>query len=154
MPQNFLHIFVVVFSFFSVFAAPVFAAGTDDGSNAASTTSASYADAKAMVEAGNYTDALPAFEAITKTEPQNADAWNMLGFTHRMLGNAGASAEAYLVVLKINPNHLGALEYQGELFLQTGKPDLAKANLAKLKGLCGTCEEFEDLEKAITAAGV
>ena len=64
------------------------------------------------------------------------------------------SALAYTQALTLNPDHLGALEYQGELFLQTGKPDLAKANLARIKGICGDCEESEDLEKAITAAGV
>ena len=149
-----LHLFVVIFSFFSILAAPVFAAGTDDGSSAASTTKAGYADAKAMVKAGNYDAALPALEAITKDDPKNADAWNMLGFTHRMLGHMEESSQAYLKVLTINPNHLGALEYQGELFLQTGKPDQAKANLAKLQGLCGDCEEVKDLQKAITAAGV
>jgi hypothetical protein len=48
---------------------------------------------------------------------------------------------------------LGALEYQGELFITTGKLDQAKANLAKLQGLCGTCEEAQDLEAALKAAG-
>ena len=153
MPHPVLHIFVVVFSFFSVFISPVFAAGTSDSSSAASTTATSYADAKALADAGNYAAALPAFEAITKDDPQNADAWNMLGFTHRMLGHTDESSQAYLVVLGINPNHLGALEYQGELFIQTGKLDLAKANLVKLQGLCGECEEYEDLDKALKAAG-
>jgi tetratricopeptide (TPR) repeat protein len=91
--------------------------------------------------------------AITAEDAGNADAWNLLGYTHRNLGQMEESSAAYLKVLTINPDHLGALEYQGELFLQTGKPDLAKANLEKLKGLCGTCEEAEDLEKAISAAG-
>lgn len=154
MSHSILHVFVVMFSFFSILAAPAFAAGSDDGSSTASVTATSYADAKAMSDTGNYAAALPAFQTITQQDPQNADAWNMLGFTHRMLGHMDESAQAYLVVLEINPNHLGALEYQGELFLQTGKPDLAKSNLTKLQGLCGDCDEYEDLEKAIKAAGV
>jgi tetratricopeptide (TPR) repeat protein len=154
MPHNVLHIFVVIFSFFSVLAMPVFAAGTSDGSSTESATAPSYADAKALVDAGNYDAALPALQAITVADARNADAWNLLGFTHRMLGHMDESSQAYLVVLQINPDHLGALEYQGELFLQTGKPDEAKANLARIKGLCGSCEQSEDLEKAITAAGV
>ena len=153
MPPTFLHISVVVFSFFAVLAAPVFAAGTSDGSSETSTTAPSYANAKALVDAKNFDAALPALLTITKDDPQNADAWNLLGFTQRMLGQNDASAQAYLVVLKINPNHLGALEYQGELFLKTGKPDLARANLTKLQGLCGTCEEYEDLDRALKAAG-
>jgi len=154
MTHPFLHIFVVIFSFFSVLAAPAFSAGTSDDSSTASPTATSYEEAKALVDAGNYDAALPALQAITVADAKNADAWNLLGFTHRMLGHMEDSSKAYLVVLTINPNHLGALEYQGELFLQTGKPDEAKANLAKIKGICGSCEESEDLEKAITAAGV
>ena len=153
MPHNFLHVYVIIFSVFSVLASPVLAAGTSDGTSATSTTAASYADAKALVDAGKYDDALPALVTITTDDPQNADAWNLLGFTHRMLGHNDESAQAYLVVLDINPNHLGALEYQGELFINTGKMDLAKANLAKLQSLCGTCEEYEDLDKALKAAG-
>lgn len=152
MPHSLITLLVAVIGFFSVLAAPAFSAGTSDGSS--DTTEASYAEAKAMVDAGNYAAALPALLRITQDDATNADAWNLLGFTHRMLGHVAESSAAYLVVLQINPDHLGALEYQGELFLQTGKPDLAKANLEKLKGLCGTCEQSEDLEKAITAAGV
>lgn len=92
-------------------------------------------------------------QRIVKNEPQNADAWNLLGYSYRMLGDLDQSSAAYLQVLAIDPNHTGALEYQGELFLETGKPDLARANLEKLKGLCGNCEGAEELEKAIQAAG-
>ena len=153
MSHNVLHTFVVIFSFFSVLAVPVFAAGTSDGSSTASTTAASYADAKVLVDAGKFKAALPALLTITAEDPQNADGWSLLGFTQRKLGNTDGSAQAYKVALKINPNHLGALEYQGELFITIGQMDLAKANLAKLQGLCGTCEEYEDLDKALKAAG-
>ena len=153
MSHNALHVFVVIFSFFAVLAAPVFAAGTDDGTSAASGTADSYADAKVLVEAGNFEAALPALLTITAEDPQNADGWNLLGFTHRKLGNTDDSAQAYQVALTINPNHLGALEYQGELFITLGQMDLARANLAKLQGLCGTCEESEDLDNALKAAG-
>ena len=106
-----------------------------------------------MVDADNFVAALPALLAITAEDAGNADAWNLLGYTQRNLGNMEDSATAYLAALAINPDHLGALEYQGELFLKTGKPDLAKANLERLKSLCGTCEEAADLEEAITEAG-
>ena len=53
------------------------------------------------------------------------------------------------MALKINPAHLGALEYQGEMYVETGKLDNAKANLAVLKKLCGDCEQADDLAKAI-----
>ena len=152
MPQFLTTVLVATLSFFLLAGTPSFAAGTSDGSSAAA-PEAGYPQAKATVDAGNYTAALPMLVMITKDDPRNADAWNLLGFTYRMLGQNADASVAYLKVLAINPGHLGALEYQGELFIQTGKLDMAQANLARLKSLCGECEEFGDLEKALTAAG-
>ena len=132
-------------------AVPALAAGSSDGSSTLS--SASYDEAKAMVDEGNFVAALPNLIALTKADAKNADAWNLLGFTYRKLGQLEDSDAAYLTVLSINPDHLGALEYQGELFITTGKLDEAKANLAKLQALCGTCEQAQDLEAALKAAG-
>ena len=53
------------------------------------------------------------------------------------------SEKYYAYALRLNPNHLGALEYQGELFVQTDRIAKAKANLAKLQGLCGNCEDAQ-----------
>jgi predicted Zn-dependent protease len=153
MPPTTITLIAAAFGLISAFAAPVFAAGTDDGTAEASSTASAYEEAKAMVDADNFVAALPALLAITAEDAGNADAWNLLGYTQRNLGNMEDSATAYLAALSINPDHLGALEYQGELFLKTGKPDLAKANLDRLKSLCGTCEEAVDLEEAITEAG-
>ena len=154
MPHSLLSIFVALVGLASVWVAPAFAEGTSDGSSTETATETVYAEAKALVDGANYVAALPMLINLTRVEAGNADAWNLLGFTHRMLGQIDDSAAAYLTVLSINPDHLGGLEYQGELFLATGQPDLAKANLAKLKGLCGSCEEAADLEKAIATAGV
>jgi tetratricopeptide (TPR) repeat protein len=98
-------------------------------------------------------DAIEALPPLTVDEPTNADAWNLLGFTQRKLGEFDAAGVAYDTALTINPAHMGALEYQGELFLQTGAVDRAKANLETLRGLCGDCEEFGDLQAALKAAG-
>ena len=60
----------------------------------------------------------------------------------------------YLKALKINPKHKGAHEYLGELYVETGQLAKAREMLADLEKLCGntSCEEYEDLEKAINAA--
>jgi Flp pilus assembly protein TadD len=152
MPHSILTIAAALFSLFSVLATPVFAAGSSDES---STESAEvYAEAKALIDAENYVAALPILLNIIATDAENADAWNLLGFTNRKLGNLDDAALAYSTALTLNPDHLGALEYQGELYLQTGQPDLAKANLTRLQGLCGDCEEAEDLALAVQDAGV
>jgi len=56
----------------------------------------------------------------------------------------------YERALWLDPDHRGALEYQGELFLLLGDVDKAEANLAHLEKVCpDDCEEAEELAEAI-----
>jgi tetratricopeptide (TPR) repeat protein len=103
-----------------------------------------------LVAKKNFTAALAALKIADKDFPNNADINNLLGYSARNLKQYANAATYYTKALKIDPNHLGALEYQGELFMLTKKSAQAKKNLAKLKTLCGlTCEEYLDLKKAI-----
>jgi cytochrome b involved in lipid metabolism len=107
-------------------------------------------EADALIMQKNFSAALNLLKQADSTYANNADVNNLLGFSSRNLKQFSASARYYQKALRINPNHLGALEYQGELFLQTKKVSAAKKNLAKLKQLCGVnCEEYLDLKKAI-----
>lgn len=150
MPHFLAYVLIGLFGLCTMALDPVMAAGTsDDSSDTASAPS--YADAKAMIDGKDYAGALPLLDQITQAEPQNADAWNLRGFANRKLGNMDEAALSYEAALKINPGHLGALEYQGEMFLELGEIDKAKVNLDFLQGLCGTCEESDDLAAAISA---
>ena len=105
---------------------------------------------RALIAGKNYSEALTALKSADKSYPNNADINNLLGYSARNLKQYKAAATYYAKALKINPSHLGALEYQGELFMLTKKTNDAKKNLAKLKSLCGvSCEEYIDLKKAI-----
>jgi len=54
--------------------------------------------------------------------------------------------------LAIDPEHRGANEYLGELYLQTNDLAKAKERLNKLDDICYFgCEEFDDLKSAIAA---
>ena len=107
-------------------------------------------EADILIKQKNFSAALNLLKQADSTYANNADVNNLLGFSSRNLKQFSASAKYYKKALRINPNHLGALEYQGELFLQTKKVSAAKKNLAKLKRLCGVnCEEYLDLKKAI-----
>ena len=56
------------------------------------------------------------------------------------------------IALDLDPDHKGALEYQGELRLEQNNLPAAEANLAKLRRLCPAgCAERDDLERAIQA---
>jgi hypothetical protein len=107
-------------------------------------------EADVLIKQKNFSAALNLLKQADLSYTNNADINNLLGFSSRNLKQFSASAMYYKKALSINPNHLGALEYQGELFLQTKKVSAAKKNLAKLKQLCGVnCEEYLDLKKAI-----
>ena len=103
-----------------------------------------------LIKQKSYSKALASLKIADQTFSNNADINNLLGFTSRKLKNYQAAAKYYEKALQIKPNHLGALEYQGELFLLTKRVSDAKSNLAKLKALCGNnCEEYLELKKAI-----
>jgi tetratricopeptide (TPR) repeat protein len=105
---------------------------------------------RALIAAKNYKSALTELRRVDKIYQNNADINNLLGYSSRNLKQYKQAATYYVKALKIDPNHLGALEYQGELFMLTKKTSDAKKNLAKLKSLCGVnCEEYIDLKKAI-----
>ncbi len=107
-------------------------------------------DPRKMIADKNYSGAFAALKVIDKAYPNNADVNNLLGYTSRNMNQYTTAAIYYSKALKIDPKHLGALEYQGVLFLKTKKLSSAKSNLAKLKALCGvSCEEYKDLLKEI-----
>lgn len=117
---------------------------------AAKTVSGELATIRALIVKKDFTAALAALKIADKDFPNNADINNLLGYSARNLKQYKPAATYYTKALKIDPKHLGALEYQGELFMLTKKTADAKKNLAKLKSLCGVnCEEYVDLKKAI-----
>ena len=134
-------------------AGPVLAAGTDTGATTAPAAQSGYAEAKTAVDAGRYPEALKLLAAVVRAEPRNADALNLMGYSNRKMKRFAEAARYYDAALKANPRHLGALEYQGELFVETGDYVRAHANLDRLAALCGTCEEHNDLRAALVAKG-
>ena len=80
-----------------------------------------------------------------------ADRLNLLGFTARKSGNLKAAAKFYELALEMHPKHRNALGYQGELYIQLGQLEKAKANLAKLEKICWLpCRAESELRKSIT----
>jgi tetratricopeptide (TPR) repeat protein len=128
-------------------SASAFAAGTATNTNAPDLTSV-----RAKVKAKDFKGAIAELVPLMESN-QHADVYNYYAFSLRKTGDLANAATFYRKALDFDANHLGALEYQGELFVELGQIDKAKANLAKLVLLCPTgCEEREDLEQAIKNA--
>ena len=97
-----------------------------------------------------FAEAHKMLKSLKKVNTDEADRLNLLGFTARKSGDLAAAGDYYQQALALNPRHTGALEYQGELFIQLGKIELAKANLAKIDKICWLpCNAERDLKKAI-----
>ncbi len=108
--------------------------------------------ARAKIKAKDFKGALAELMPMLD-KVQHADLYNLIGFSLRKSGDMKQAATFYGKALDFDANHKGALEYQGEMFVELGQVDKAKANLVKLVALCPTgCEEREDLEKAIVAS--
>lgn len=116
----------------------------------ANTAQQDYAAGVAAIQAGLYDKGIEAMKKVVAAEPKNADAYNQLGFAYRKKGDVKGAGMAYDTALKLNANHKGALEYQGELFLKLNKMEDAMKNRARLQALCPTsCTELRELDRAI-----
>jgi tetratricopeptide (TPR) repeat protein len=108
--------------------------------------------ARAHLGKQKYKKAIKVLNKVVRADVDNADAWNLLGYSHRKLGKYKQAGKAYRMALNYNPEHKGALEYQGELFISLKKFDDARANRERLAALCPDgCQELEKLDKALAA---
>ena len=116
-------------------------------------TTSDLARARAMVKAKDFKGALAELRQY-EGRLEHADLYNLLGFAYRKTGDYPRAEVNYAKALRLDPNHLGALEYQGELFIETNRMDQARQNLSRLTTLCPSgCEELDDLKAAIRAKG-
>lgn len=73
------------------------------------------------------------FRAAAIANPQMKEAWNMLGYTSRRLGDYEESLQAYERALALAPDYPEAIEYRAELFMLTGRFDEVRTAYARLQ---------------------
>ena len=107
-------------------------------------------DIRDLLNAAKFEPALTALIPYTASHPDDADGWNLRGYASRKLGRFDMAFGFYERALAIEPNHKGALEYMGELYVEMGQKDTARDLLARLEGLCPQgCEEAASLKSFI-----
>ncbi len=108
-------------AFSLVLSSPALAAGgSGDRNNTYNNDSSPYGKAVEAIKAKDYNQAIDLLNRFVMEKPKHANAWNYLGFSLRKLGQFDQAKEAYFKALSINPDHLGANEYLGELYVETG----------------------------------
>lgn len=110
-------------------------------------------EAVRLIEQGRPSLSVPMLEAVLARRPSDPDLLTYLALALRQSGEYAASQARYAEALAADPWHLAALAYQGVLFLDTGAPDRAAANLATLRGLCPSgCPERDELAREFSRA--
>ena len=134
-------------------------AGTESSNSDSTTTpdqiNSLYELAEKHIYNKKYDKSLKLLKKLTKREylgTRRADIYNLLGFSYRKLENPelDKSFAAYMMALEIDPEHAGAHEYLGELYLMRDQKNQAMKMLSKLETLVGkNAEEYKDLLEAI-----
>ena len=128
---------------------------TDDSTQTADQIIKLYELAEKHIDNQSYNKSLKLLKKLTKREDlgtKRADIYNLLGFSYRKLENPDLdkSFAAYMMAIEIDPSHLGAHEYLGELYLMRDQKDKALIILEKLDQLAGSdTEEYGKLKIAI-----
>ena len=142
------------FTFVRIFSAAVLALVLQQPGWAADTPTTAAPDkltpARALIKDKKWSEAIDELKRIN--DPGNADWNNLMGYSLRKAKTPDleGAERFYSEALRINPDHRGALEYSGELYLIKGDLATAEQRLAVLDKACRFgCEEYTDLKKAI-----
>jgi tetratricopeptide (TPR) repeat protein len=104
--------------------------------------------AEALNRAHRYQEALSVLDLLK--DPNTAEALHYRGYATRKLGRIDEGIGYYLRSVAIDPKYPQVREYLGEAYLKKGDLKDAQAQLAAIKGICGTvCEAYEHLSVAI-----
>lgn len=127
---------------------PAFAVDTVSTSNAPDLTAI-----RAEIAAKDYKTAIAGLNGLIDQGVRHPDVYNLLGYSLRKSGDRKTALTFYQKALEFDPDHKGALEYLGELYVEMGDMGKAQENVARLETLCPQgCEELSDLQQAIAQA--
>ena len=111
-----------------------------------------YVRAVELIDERRYPEAVTLLRLVVNRNPENADAWSRLGYAARKSGDREKGELYYGKALALDPAHRATMEYLGEMYLESGRPELARTMLDKLVKLCPDgCEARAKLEAAIAA---
>jgi Flp pilus assembly protein TadD len=107
---------------------------------------------RAKIKAKDWTGAITDLRKVAETTT-HADVYSLLGYALRNAGNVEEAKMFYAKALDFDPDHKGAHEYLGELYLKINDMPKAQGQLAILEKLCPKgCEELEDLRQHVREA--
>jgi len=113
-------------------------------------SSALVAEAQTQSAASRYDAAIDLLETALAVDPGNRAAYIALGRIAQAQRLPGKAIGYYADALRIEPNDQAALAGQGEAYVQRGAVERARANLTRLRTLCGqSCAAADQLAAVI-----
>ena len=126
------------------------ASDSSEDSNEVTRMNVNIENARLLSSEGRHSEAIEYLLNDIEEDDTNADVYNMLGFSYRKIDQNKIAMMYYKKALTIDPEHRGAHEYIGELYLKLADIDSAHKHLHRLNTLCFFgCEEFDELKEAI-----
>lgn len=108
--------------------------------------------AYALAKAARYQEALEVLD--TMKQPETAKALNYRGYATRKLGGLDEAIGYYLRSVELDSRYPLVREYLGEAYVEQGRPDLAREQLAMIETLCGReCEAYRALSEELAGHG-
>ena len=103
-----------------------------------------------LLDKGDYETAINELHDMLDVNPDNPDVMSLLGFSYRKTQNYEDAETFYEWALRADPEHIGANEYLGELYLETNRLDKAVQQLQILDDICrNNCKEYTKLKEMI-----
>jgi tetratricopeptide (TPR) repeat protein len=121
-----------------------------------------YAAGTAAFEHRDWQGVIDHMSRVIARRPWDDQAYNLIGFAYRQLGQYQRALQYYKQALDLNPYHRGALEYLGETYIAMHCLAQARETLSRLESECkrvnssptldgwqAGCKEWQDLQAAI-----
>jgi len=109
---------------------------------------ATYALGYALAQQGKYAMALKVLKPVESSNDPRV--LTNIGFALRKLNRFDEALGYYKRSLAIDPRNVATLEYMGRAYLDMGDRQTARAYLARIAHVCGTCEASRSLSRALT----
>ena len=144
---------LIILIFFLFSQSLVYGAGSSSSIDA----NQEYLKAENLIKSEKYENAIKALNNLLSETPDGytkADLYNYLCYATRKQKNPDfeLAEEHYLKALELDSDHIGALEYLGELYYDTDRKDKALEMLMKLKEVAGDdSEEYLELDEILNS---
>ncbi len=139
---------IITIIYICLFISPVYA---EENFSMPQRSDAGLTQAEFFLAENKYSQALGELEEVLSRNPRSADAYAYKAHAYIHLRDKAAALKSLKLALAINPKHLGANKYLGEIYAKSGKIDRAFEQLQVIRLICGQtiCQEQIVLEAEI-----